>query len=85
VLNLCGTKSGREVDKVAVTGLTPVQAQNGAIYFAQARLVFVCNKIYHDNIDPQNFLDPTIERNYPIKDYHRVYMGEIVQCLSRKA
>ncbi len=83
VLNFCGTKSGRDVDKVAATGLTPVQTLNGGIYFAQARLVMVCNKIYHDDIHPQNFLDPTIERNYPIKDYHRVFMGEIVQCLQR--
>jgi flavin reductase (DIM6/NTAB) family NADH-FMN oxidoreductase RutF len=85
VLNLCGSKSGRDVDKVQATGLTPVQASNGGIYFAQARLVMVCNKIYYQDLDPQHFLDPTIERNYPIKDYHRMYMGEIVQCLSREA
>jgi len=81
VLNLCGTKSGRDIDKVAETGLTPVASQNGAVYFAQARLVMVCNKIYYQDLDPQHFMDPTIEGNYPKKDYHRMYIGEIVQCL----
>ena len=28
--------------------------------------------------DPARFLDPTIDRNYPDKDYHRMYFGEIV-------
>ncbi len=30
---------------------------------------------------PENFLDPHIHRNYPRKDYHRMYIGEITQVL----
>ena len=81
VLNYCGTHSGRDVDKIKETRLTPLFGDD-AIYFAEARLVFQCKKIYHQDIDPGNFLDPTIdERNYPLKDYHRLYVGEIVSCL----
>ena len=38
-LSLCGTKSGRDTDKAAETGLTPVETSNGSIAFSPARLV----------------------------------------------
>jgi flavin reductase (DIM6/NTAB) family NADH-FMN oxidoreductase RutF len=81
-LTYCGTTSGRDVNKVAQTGLTPVFGED-TTYFAQARLVMECRKIYFQDIEPQNFLAPEIDGFYPKKDYHRMYMGEIVRCLSR--
>jgi flavin reductase (DIM6/NTAB) family NADH-FMN oxidoreductase RutF len=81
VLNYCGTHSGRDVNKIKETRLTPLFGDD-TIYFAEARLVFQCKKMYYQDIDPGNFLDPTIDkRNYPLKDYHRLYVGEIVSCL----
>jgi flavin reductase (DIM6/NTAB) family NADH-FMN oxidoreductase RutF len=79
----CGTKSGRDVDKVKETGLTPVQTESGSVYFDEARIVLECRKIYFQDIDPANFLDPAIADNYPEKDYHRMYIGEIVRCMVR--
>lgn len=46
ILTYCGTKSGRDVNKVAETGLTPVFGDN-SVYFGEARLVLVCRKIYY--------------------------------------
>ena len=40
-LSLCGSKSGREIDKAEETGLIPVFDQS-ALYFEQASLVLVC-------------------------------------------
>ena len=82
-LDYCGAHSGREVDKVKETGLTPVFEDN-AIYFSEARIVMVCRKIYSQDLDPSRFLDPGIEKFYPKKDYHRVFIGEIASCLSKK-
>lgn len=83
-LKLCGTESGRDVDKAAKTGLTPVAGSlAGTTYFEQARLVLECKKIYTQDLDPKRFLDPVIERLYPEKDYHRMYFGEIEAVLSR--
>jgi len=82
-LNFCGTKSGRDFNKSKETGLTPVESAHGAVYFAQARLVLVCKKIYFNDIQPQNFLDQSIAKNYPLNDYHRMYVAEIVQVLSK--
>jgi flavin reductase (DIM6/NTAB) family NADH-FMN oxidoreductase RutF len=78
-LNLLGTKSGREGDKIREAGLMPVAS--GAVpapAYAEAELVFCCRKIYWQDLDPEHFLDPAIDRNYPRRDYHRAYFGEIV-------
>ena len=82
-LRFCGSHSGREVDKSKATGLTPVATPDGSVYFEQARLVIECRKIYHHDLDPSRFLDPDIHNEYPDRDYHRLFMGQIVRCLAR--
>ncbi len=82
-LKLCGTKSGRDGDKVAQAGLTPRETVSGSVFFDQARLVIECRKIYFQDLDPDNFLDPRIHDEYPDRDYHRMYLGEIERCLAR--
>ena len=78
-LNILGTQSGREGDKIASSGLTPVASDCiAAPAFEQAELVFECRKIYWQDYNPANFIDPQIDRNYPIQDYHRAYFGEIL-------
>jgi flavin reductase (DIM6/NTAB) family NADH-FMN oxidoreductase RutF len=81
-LMYCGTKSGRDVNKVIETNLTPIFG-NGTVFFAEARLVMECRKIYVQDITPDNFLDQTMNEYYPKKDYHRIYVGEIIRCLKR--
>jgi flavin reductase (DIM6/NTAB) family NADH-FMN oxidoreductase RutF len=77
-LSYCGSHSGREVDKAHETGLKPF-AVCGTVGFEQARLIFVCRKLYADFIRPENFIDQSlIDENYPSKDFHRQYVGEIV-------
>lgn len=79
-LALCGSKSGRDLDKVAECGFTVETAGNGAPYFTEAELVLVCKKLYYQDIDPAHFLDPSIANNYN-NDYHRMYIGEITEVL----
>lgn len=81
-LKLCGSKSGRDMDKIKAAGLTPVH-ENGTTYFEEARLVLECKKIYLDKIRPEGFLDPSIQKNYPENDYHLIYMGEITRVLQK--
>jgi len=82
-LVFCGSNSGRDFDKARETGLTAVETENGSVYFSEARLVLECKKIYFDDINPENFLDPEIASHYPEKDYHRMYIGEIVNVLKK--
>jgi len=84
-LDFCGKVSGRTINKAQQAGLTPIESEEGGVYFSQARLVFVCRKIYADYLDPALFLAPEIDRNYPAKDYHRMYIGEILHCLSAQS
>lgn len=78
-LELLGSKSGRDGDKIKEAGLTPMaSSQVAAPGFAEAELIVECRKNYWDDLKPSQFLDPSIESNYPLKDYHRVYFGEIV-------
>jgi flavin reductase (DIM6/NTAB) family NADH-FMN oxidoreductase RutF len=78
ILNFCGTKSGRKVDKIKETGLTPIK-EDGYIYYKEATYAIFCNKLYFTDIDPKNFIEKDIELLYPKKDYHRMYIGEIVK------
>ena len=78
-LNLLGSKSGRDGDKIAEAGLTPVaSAKVAAPAFAEAELVIECKKMFWADFDPTHFIDPAIDRNYPRKDYHRQYFGEVL-------
>ncbi len=81
ILQFCGSKSGRDYDKSRETGLIPEFTDNGTVYFNQARMVMVCKKLYADDLNPNKFHYDFIEKNYPKKDYHRFYIGEIVQYL----
>ncbi|MBN1998369.1 flavin reductase [candidate division KSB1 bacterium] len=78
-LQFLGSRSGRDGDKIARSGLTPeASILVAAPCFEQAGLVFECKKIYFDDFKPAQFLDAAIEGKYPLKDYHRIYFGEIL-------
>lgn len=77
-LNICGSKSGRDIDKARETGLLPIEV-DGNVTFEQAKLVLVCKKLYHDDMKQTAFDEQDIiAHDYPNADYHRIYIGEIV-------
>jgi flavin reductase (DIM6/NTAB) family NADH-FMN oxidoreductase RutF len=80
ILTFCGSHSGKNYDKINETGLVPLETNLGNIYFEQARLVIECRKIYYEDINPGHFLDRLIQRNYPNKDYHRSYIGKVINA-----
>jgi flavin reductase (DIM6/NTAB) family NADH-FMN oxidoreductase RutF len=83
ILQFCGSRSGKNVDKIAETGLTPVETERGNVIFNEARLVLECKKIYEDDLKKKNFLLPEVaKKNYPKDDFHRFYMGEIVKVFA---
>lgn len=79
-----GCHSGRDEDKIAKVGLTPVFG-DGYTYFEEASLTLVCRKIYQAPIVENNFIDKSIvEGCYPSKDFHDMYIGEIVEVLVKE-
>ena len=92
-LNICGSKTGRDTDKAAAAGLTPIvfedlpamdtQPAGSAVSFGEAADILICRKLYACDFDPSKFLDPSIENNYRNKDYHKMYIGEIISVKTR--
>ena len=78
-----GTVSGRDENKIEKAGITPVFAE-GTTYFAEAKLVLVCKKLYASELKEEGFLyQDIIEKNYPQRDYHTMYVGKIEKVLVR--
>jgi flavin reductase (DIM6/NTAB) family NADH-FMN oxidoreductase RutF len=84
ILNFCGTKSGKDINKMSYVKLTARNGSMDNVYFTEARMFIECRKIYFQDIDPRNFLDEGIEKNYPLKDYHRMYISEILKVFDKK-
>lgn len=76
-----GTVSGRDENKIERSGLTPV-FEADTTWFAEAKLVLVCRKLYQQELREEGFVDQEVlERNYPKRDFHTMYLGEIVKVL----
>lgn len=84
-LAYCGKVSGREEDKMAASGITPFYV-DGTTGIAEANMIMVCRTMYRDTMKPECF-DATEndERWYPEKDYHTMYIAEVVRVLIKEA
>ena len=77
---ICGSKSGRDIDKVAATGLTPFFTEAGNPGFEEARLMLECKTLYVSEMEKSHFLDPALyERWYNASqgEPHYIYVAEI--------
>ena len=81
-LSLCGTKSGRDMDKVKECGFTVAEGAGGAPYFEQAELVLVCRKRMTMPMDEAAMPQDVKDKWYK-GDYHTMYWGEIVEALKK--
>lgn len=83
-LNVCGTVSGKDVeDKWQEAGLHPYPV-DGTVAVEEADLVLVCKTQYHQEMKPECFdVAENDEKWYPQKDYHMMYMAEIVKVLKK--
>ncbi len=78
-LAYCGSHSGRDGDKWEGSGLTPAFTQQGVPYVKEAELVLVVRKQFCQQMDPACILDEQVlAKDYPNRDYHYIYIGEIV-------
>ncbi len=81
---VCGSQSGRDIDKTETTGLSPI-FDNNTVYFNEARMVIICKKLYTDFLRPENFLnDEETQKWYPNSDYHKMITAEIVKVLIKE-
>lgn len=78
---ICGTKSGRDMDKIAECGLTLCYGEGDAPYFAESELVLVCKKLYAQDMDASCVTEEaTVSPYYKTGGWHRTYVGKIVEA-----
>lgn len=79
-----GSHSGRDEDKTKAAGFTPV-FEAGTTYLNGADMVLICRKLYHAPLLESGFEDcELVEFNYPQRDFHEMYIGEIVKVLVKE-
>lgn len=77
-LQVCGTKSGRDCDKVKEAGLTPVELEGGAITFEQARMTLEGRKLFKSDMKEAEFVDKEVfSKWYSNAGLHSIYVIEI--------
>lgn len=84
MMSYFGTVSGRDEDKIAKSGLTPVE-EGGRVYFEEARVAMVCRKLFAQELREECILDKASDAKwYPEKDYHTMYIMEIEKLLIKE-
>ena len=90
-LGYLGSHSGRDEDKVANSGLTPVAAGNG-VTFKEADVTFVCKKLYEHQFDEAHLAD-NVKEYYAANpsmytqvgkdrwEPHYMYIGKVVEAI----
>ena len=82
-LSLCGTKSGRDCDKISEAGFTTSDA-DGVPVINEAQILVIGRKLYADYIKEDCFIDNKMLDFYKEKDFHKAYVLEIEKILVKK-
>lgn len=77
-LNYCGTKSGKDEDKVKGSGLSPVEMPGGSMAFKEAWMIIECKKLVSQSLLPDSINNNDVKANWLDKPMHKMYIGEIV-------
>ena len=81
---LCGTRSGRDTDKFAEAGLTPVPARHvRPPLIAQCVRHYECRVLHRNDIVDAALAPEVRTEAYPQGDLHRLYYGQILRACER--
>ncbi len=76
-VNLCGTRSGRDVDKLAQVATSTGQKVN-CVTIDQCPLVYECRVVHWNDVQPDVLAPEIVSSAYSRGDFHRVYYGQIM-------
>ena len=79
-LQVLGSKSGRDGDKVALTKLTPVACEHG-VTFKEASITLVCKKLYQQPMEKALMPEDVQAAHYANMPAHEAYIAEIVDVI----
>ena len=77
ILGELGSKSGRDMDKMKESGLTPSNALE-SVTFAEAEITLVCRKLFKQRLEISNIPEDIASTLYVDGDAHDMYIGEVV-------
>lgn len=78
-VQVCGSASGRNMDKFAATGLHPVAGvKANSPVIKESTLSLECRIVYRDDVRPECFIEPSLSAVYEAEDYHGLFYGEII-------
>ncbi|MBP5609314.1 MAG: flavin reductase [Lachnospiraceae bacterium] len=80
ILGVLGSKSGRDMDKIKESGLTPVKAGN-SVSFEEAEVTMVCRKLFRQQLDVANMPEDVAKAMYEGQAPHDMYIGEVVDII----
>ncbi len=80
-LNYLGTVSGRNEDKITNSGLT-LDFTEQTPYFQESTQVLFCKKLYRQPMVGEGILSDKLDKTwYSNKDYHILYIAEVIKAL----
>lgn len=82
-MRFCGSRSGRDTDKASECNFG-ISEFSGVKYIDSSDIVFICKKLYADDLREESFTDLSPLVNYKQKDYHRFYICEILHVLVKE-
>lgn len=77
LVQLCGTRSGREVDKLAHVDTSMGQKVN-CVRIEACPVVYECQVVHWNDVQPDALLPDIRAKAYPRGDFHRLYYGHIL-------
>ena len=81
ILGYCGTKSGRDTDKITDMGLTLEAPEVISVPgIKELPLTLECKVIYRQRQENDKIPADLFDRYYPAGDYHTAFYGEIVSA-----
>jgi len=78
-LAICGSKSGRDIDKFEECNLTLEKSKRvDTPIISECELHYECKIVYKQEMNPKLLSKDIIDSSYKTGDYHTLYYGEIV-------
>jgi flavin reductase (DIM6/NTAB) family NADH-FMN oxidoreductase RutF len=78
-MGICGTLSGRDLDKFAECNLTAERAETvNAPIVAECPIVYECQVVADNDLLPPKIAQEITDGYYPEGDFHRVYFGKVL-------
>ena len=79
--DFCGVRSGRDMDKMHGSGLTPKYLDKG-ITFEEAKYTLVCRKLFKQQLAIENIPEEVVDTYYKKDAPHDMYIAEVLEILT---